>query len=94
MIHETFYQLYQEMGRLLEALPGAILRRCHQSIRANSPCYKAKKKEQSIKTFVKRFQSMTLRCPSGMTQTALVETCRHNLQTTLLTQIGVTQSHT
>jgi len=31
---------------------------------------------------------------NGMTQSTLVETCRHNLQTTLLDQIGVTQSRT
>ena len=35
---------------------------------------------------------MALRCPSGMTQTTPVETCRHNLQTSLLTQIGVAES--
>ena len=52
------------------------------------------KKGESIKAFVERFQSMVLRCPSDMTQSILVETCRYNLQTTLLTQIGVTQSHT
>ena len=42
------------------------------------------KKRVSIKMFVERVQSMALRCPSGMTQSTLVETCRHNLQTTLL----------
>jgi len=52
------------------------------------------KKEESIKAFEERFQSIALRCPSGMTQSTLVETCRHNLQATLLTQIGVTQSRT
>jgi len=49
------------------------------------------KKGESIKTFVERFRSMTLRCPSGMTQSTFVETCRHNLQTALLAQIGVTE---
>ena len=42
------------------------------------------KKVVSSKVFVKRFQSMMLRCPSNMTQSTLIETCRHNLQTTLL----------
>ena len=39
---------------------------------------------------------MALRYPSGMTQSTLVETCRHNLklQTTLLPQIGVTEYRT
>jgi len=37
------------------------------------------KKGESIKTFVERFQTMALHCPSGMTQSTLVETCRHNL---------------
>ena len=31
---------------------------------------------------------------SSITQATLVETCRHNLQTSLLTQIGVTKSRT
>jgi len=52
------------------------------------------KKRESIKMFVERFRSIALLYPSGMTQSTLVETCRHNLQTTLLTQIGVTQSRT
>ena len=37
---------------------------------------------------------MTLQCPSGMTQATVVETCHHNLQASLLTQIGVAESHT
>ena len=37
---------------------------------------------------------MALRCPSGMTQATLIETCRHNLQTSLLVQIGVAESRT
>jgi len=52
------------------------------------------KKEESIKAFVERFQSMALRCPSGMSQSTLVETCRHNLQTALLAQIGVAECRT
>jgi len=32
---------------------------------------------------------MTLRCPNGMTQSILVDTCHHNLQTSLLAQMGV-----
>ena len=52
------------------------------------------KKGESIKTFVERFQSMALRCPRGLTQSILVETCRHNLQTALLTQMGVVECHT
>ena len=31
---------------------------------------------------------------NGMTQATLVETCHHNLQTSLLTQIGVAEIHT
>jgi len=38
-------------------------------------------KGELVKAFVERFQNMALRCPSGMTQATLVETCRHNLQT-------------
>ena len=45
------------------------------------------KKGEFIKTFVKRFRSMALRCPSSMTQSRLVETCRYNLQTSLLAQM-------
>ena len=37
---------------------------------------------------------MALRCPSEMTQATLVETCHHNLQTSLLAQIGVAESRT
>jgi len=37
---------------------------------------------------------MVLRCPSGMTQSTLVKTCRHNLQTSLLVQIGVAECRT
>ena len=35
---------------------------------------------------------MALRCSIDMTQSTLVETCHHNLQTTLLSQIEVAQS--
>jgi len=52
------------------------------------------KKGESINTFVERFRSMALRCPSGMTQFTLVETCRHNLQTALPAQIGLTECRT
>ena len=52
------------------------------------------RKGESVKSFVERFQNVALRCPSGMTQATLVETCRHNLQTSLLTQIGVAESRT
>ena len=52
------------------------------------------RKGDSIKTFVERFRNMALRCPSGMNQATLVETCRYNLQTSLLTQIGVAESCT
>jgi len=34
---------------------------------------------------------MALRCLSGMMQSTLVETYHHNLQTALLTQIGVAE---
>ena len=43
------------------------------------------KKGESIKTLVERFGSMALCCPSSMSQSTLVETCYHNLQTFLLT---------
>ena len=52
------------------------------------------KKRESINIFVERFRSMVLRCPSGMTQTTLVETCHHNLQTSLLMQMGVGECRT
>ena len=51
-------------------------------------------KGESVKAFVERFQNMSLRCPSGVTHATLVETCRHNLQTSLLAQIGVAESRT
>jgi len=37
---------------------------------------------------------MTLYYPSGITQSTLVETCRHNLQTSLLAQMGVAEYRT
>ena len=43
------------------------------------------KKGESINAFVERFQSRALHCPSGMSQSTLVETCCQNLQTELLT---------
>ena len=52
------------------------------------------RKGESVKTFVERFQNMALRCPCGMTHATLIETCRHNLQTSLLAQIGVAESCT
>jgi len=52
------------------------------------------RKGESVKAFVERFRNMALRCLSGMTQATLVETCHHNLQTSLLTQIGVAESRT
>jgi len=52
------------------------------------------RKGESIKSFIERFWNVALRCPSGMTQVTLVETCRHNLQTSFLAQIGVAESRT
>jgi len=52
------------------------------------------KKGELIKTFVERFWGMALRCPGCMTQSTLAETCRHNLQTALLAQIGVAECRT
>jgi len=49
------------------------------------------KKEESIKSFVERFRNLALQCPSGMAQTTLVETCRHNLQTIVLVYMGVAE---
>jgi len=49
------------------------------------------KKEESIKSFVKRFWSMALYCPSNMTQSTLVDACRHSLQTFVLVKMGVTE---
>jgi len=49
------------------------------------------KKGETIKTLVERFQRMALRCPSDMTHTTLIETCRYNLQTILVAQIGVVE---
>ena len=51
-------------------------------------------KGEPVKAFVERFQNMALRYPSGVTRATLVETCRHNLQTSLLAQIGVAESRT
>ena len=33
------------------------------------------KKGEAVKPFVERFRNLALQCPSGMTQTTLVETC-------------------
>ena len=52
------------------------------------------KKGESIKTFVERFPSIALCYPNGMTQSTLVEMCHHNLQTSLLTQMGVAKYRT
>ena len=52
------------------------------------------KEGESIKAFVERFQSMALHCPSGVSQSTLVEMCRHNLQTLLLAQIGEAECRT
>jgi len=51
-------------------------------------------KGELVNAFVERFRNMALRCPSGMTQATFMETCRHNLQTSLVAQIGVTESGT
>ena len=56
-----------------------------------TPVATKQKKGEFIKAFVERFQSMALHCLSGMSQSTLMETCRHNLQTALLTQIGVAE---
>ena len=53
-----------------------------------------KKKKESIKAFVERFRRMALHSPSGMSQSTLVETYCHNLQTALLVQIGVAECRT
>jgi len=37
------------------------------------------KKGEFIKTIAKRFRSMALHCPSGITQSKLVKTCHHDL---------------
>ena len=88
MVHEASYRLYQEMGRPQEALP--------DDIEVSVPTLLATKlkKGELIKIFVERFRSVALRFPSDMTQSILIETYRHNLQTTLLEQIEVTQSRT
>ena len=52
------------------------------------------KKGESIKAFVERFWSMTLRFPSGMSLSTLVETCYYSLLTALLTQIRVSECRT
>ena len=52
------------------------------------------RRNKSIKIFIERFQSVALCCPSGMTQSRLVETCHHNLQTSLLAQMGVAECRT
>jgi len=46
------------------------------------------KKGESIKLFVERFWSMALCYPRGVTQSTLIKTCHHNLQTSLLAQMG------
>ena len=51
-------------------------------------------KGESIKTFVERFRSKALHCPSGVTQSTLVEKYCHNLQTFLLAQMGVAKCRT
>jgi len=93
MVHKASHWLYQDMSLPREAISGSLLQRWYWDIGAYSSRYEAEKRE-SIKTFVERFQSMTLLCLNGMTQSMLVETCCHNLQTTLLAQIGVAEYRT
>lgn len=52
------------------------------------------RKDESIKDFTKRFRNMDLKCPNGMTQQILVQTCRHNFQPSLLAQIGAVECTT
>ena len=59
-----------------------------------TPLTTKEKKGESIKIFIKRFQSMALRCPRSMTQSTLAEACRHNLQTFLLAEMGVAECRT
>lgn len=49
---------------------------------------------ESLKDFVERFYVLALQNQSGITQKTLVDTCRHNLQTSILIQIGVAKCRT
>jgi len=90
MVHETSCRFDQKWDNLKKLF---LARFFKDDTKTSVPTLLApkQKKEKSIKTFVERFQSMVLCCPSGMTQSTLVETCHHNLQTSLLTQMGVVE---
>jgi len=93
MIHEAPRRLHQELGDLKKLF---LTRFFEDDSKITMPTLLAtrQRKGESVKAFVERFQNMALRCPSGMTQDTLVETYCHNLQTSLLPQIGVAESCT
>lgn len=45
-----------------------------------------------VRDFIERFLELSIRCPHGMTQEILVETCRHNLLIDVLVNKGLIES--
>ena len=90
MVYEAFHWLYQEIGWPREALPGTIIQRWNWSFYANSPCYKAEERRvnQNICEEISEYGTLMSELHK---QSTLVETCRYNLQTTLLAQIEVAE---
>ena len=83
MVHETSCRFDQDMDRPREVVSGSFFKD-DSEISVPTLLVAKQKKGESIKSFVKRFQSMALHFSSGMTQSTLIEMCRHNLQTFLL----------
>src|SRR5436189_803350 len=52
------------------------------------------KEGKLVKDFIKRFRELAMRSRSDMTPETLVETCRHNILTLILVQMGVIECKT
>lgn len=90
MFNEALCSLHPKLGRPREALSCPIL---NDDLKIAMPTLIATKQQnkEPVKTFVERFLSAFLWCPSCMTHTTLVETCHYNLQTLLLSQTEVVE---
>jgi len=93
MVHEAFCWLYQKMDKV-EKLFLARFFEVDTEVSVLTLLTTKQKKGESIKVIVERFWSVVLRRLSGITQSMMTKSCRHNLQTTLLVQIRVTKSRT
>ena len=81
------------MGWPQEVIFGLFLWRRYINFSANSSCSHAKER-RLYQNFLREISEHGTLVPSDMTQSTLVETCHHNLQTSLLTQMGVEECHT